>query len=305
MGKHEIYMNKSGNMDYLNRIEKAITFVESNLESGIRLQDVAREACFSKYHFTRIFHALVGETMWSYVRKRRLTKASEDLIQSKEPISSIAYKYQFESPESFTRSFKGRYHQTPGQYRKKQTYQVAFNRSRLTARRLRHLDTGIQNEPKIKKIDGFHVIGIEGKSTLVKNQLYDLWNVFLNRLNEIKTIATPDIYFEVHPYQNENELTDYTEDTEFKKIASVGVRSPNYIPVGMKSCKVQGGKYAVFTHHGPIPNLQMSYDYIWGTWLSTSGHYPDERDDFERYDRNRFKGLHNPNTEVDIYVPLK
>ncbi len=292
-------------MDYLERINNAVVYIENNLKNNIQLQDVAREACFSKYHFIRIFQAVTGETVWSYVRKRRLTKAARDLIESKQRILEIAIEYQFESPESFTRSFKSVYHQTPGQYRKKQVNQIAFSRARLTNQRLKHLNSGIQNSPKYTEIDDIRVVGLSGKTNMLDNQLYDLWNVFLQRMSEIKNQCKPRNYFEIHPFETTTDVTGYTEKTMFTKIASVEVSEISCIPNSMISRIVKKGKYAVFTHVGPLSKIQLSYDYIWGTWVVGSNEIIDERDDFELYEEHRFKGLNHPETEVDIYIPVK
>ncbi|UYO99245.1 helix-turn-helix transcriptional regulator [Oceanotoga sp. DSM 15011] len=71
------------------------------------------------YHFHRIFNELTGETLKSYIRKRRLTEASKDLLNCNNSIIDIAFDYGFESQESFTRAFKKVFKVTPGKYRKR------------------------------------------------------------------------------------------------------------------------------------------------------------------------------------------
>lgn len=292
-------------MDYLERINNAVSYIENKLKNNIQLEDVARNACFSKYHFIRIFQAVTGETVWSYVRKRRLTKAARDLIDTNQRILDIAFDYQFESPESFNRSFKAMYHQTPGQYRKKQTNQIAFSRARLTNRRLKHLESGIKNLPKVVETKNIRVVGLAGRTKLSDNQLYNLWNLFLQRINELKYLKKPVTYYEVHPFESNLDLTEYTEDTMFTKIAAAGVTQISNLPGEMIAREIKPGKYAVFTHVGSISNIQMSYDYIWGTWVVGASEVIDERDDFELYEEHRFKGLNHPETEIDIYIPIK
>jgi len=53
-----------------------------------------------------------------YIRRRRLANASTALIFTNERILDIAFYYQFQSQEAFTRAFKKIYHLPPGQYRK-------------------------------------------------------------------------------------------------------------------------------------------------------------------------------------------
>ncbi len=65
-----------------------------------------------------------------------------------------------------------------------------------------------------------------------------------------------------------------------------------------------GGRYAVFTHRGTLQKLPQTFDYIWGTWFLTSEEEIDFREDFELYDEH-FLGYEQPDSEVDLYIPVK
>ena len=56
--------------------------MEQNLKSPIKVGDIANAAFYSKYHFQRLFSLLTGETVGSYLRKRRLTEAARELIET-------------------------------------------------------------------------------------------------------------------------------------------------------------------------------------------------------------------------------
>ncbi len=90
--------------EYLNNFKKAVNYIEENLTNEITLKGISEAAGLSNFHFTRIFHQFVGETISSYIRKRRLTEASGDLINSNLSIIDIAFKYQFQSQAVFIRS---------------------------------------------------------------------------------------------------------------------------------------------------------------------------------------------------------
>lgn len=104
--------------DYDIVIKKIIMYVEENLHEPLTLEIIARQSDFSKYHFHRIFQSSVGMTVTEYIRMRRLANASAALLCTGERILDIALYYQFESQESFTRSFKEVYKMPPGKYRK-------------------------------------------------------------------------------------------------------------------------------------------------------------------------------------------
>ena len=63
------------NLDYVDRVNRAIDHITRNLAEPLQLEDVARVACFSPYHFHRIFRALVGETLHDFVKRVRLERA--------------------------------------------------------------------------------------------------------------------------------------------------------------------------------------------------------------------------------------
>src|SRR5690625_2931570 len=93
-------------------------YVEENLHEPLKLEDIAKQVGFSKFHFHRIFQSLIGMTVIEYIRMRRLANASAALLYTSERILDIALYYQFESQESFTRAFKVIYKLPPGQYRR-------------------------------------------------------------------------------------------------------------------------------------------------------------------------------------------
>jgi AraC family transcriptional regulator len=62
--------------DYLDRMERAVAYVESTLDRPFSLSEVAREAGMSAFHFSRTFRCATGENVSEYARKRRLTRAA-------------------------------------------------------------------------------------------------------------------------------------------------------------------------------------------------------------------------------------
>jgi len=109
-------------MNYDACIKKSIEFIEDNLDKKIELEDLADKAFLSKFHFHRKFHSATGEPVAEYIRKKRLYKASEDLIYTDEKIIDIALKYHFGSQEAFTKAFKKLYGLPPREFRKNRNH---------------------------------------------------------------------------------------------------------------------------------------------------------------------------------------
>ena len=108
-------------VDHIDRINRTIEFIETHLERDLHLDMLAAHCAFSKYHFHRIFKALIGDPPFKYIEKRRLFHAAYDLIHSQKRILDIALEYGFNSHEAFIRSFKKYFSLTPGRFRKAQS----------------------------------------------------------------------------------------------------------------------------------------------------------------------------------------
>lgn len=114
-------------MDYYSKVCDTLEYIEKNLDDKISLDDLARKAHLSKYYYHRLFHKIVGESVTKYINKLRMEKASEELIQTSQPIINIALKYQYGSQEAFSRAFSRIYGLTPGRYRKIYSYSKSNN----------------------------------------------------------------------------------------------------------------------------------------------------------------------------------
>ena len=93
-------------MNYINEMQKAIDFIENNLDKDITFEKVSKEVEMSAFYFHRIFTAIIGISPTAYIRNRRLTVAAQEISKNNENILDIALKYGFESHEAFSRAFK-------------------------------------------------------------------------------------------------------------------------------------------------------------------------------------------------------
>lgn len=103
-------------MEWIERLNKALRYVEENLEEKVDFAEVANQAYTSGFHFQRLFSVVSGITLAEYIRRRRLTLAASE-IQEGSDILETAVKYGYESQASFTRAFSRMHGVTPGQSR--------------------------------------------------------------------------------------------------------------------------------------------------------------------------------------------
>ncbi|OCH97850.1 AraC family transcriptional regulator [Legionella jamestowniensis] len=112
-------------MNYECQLEKVIEYVGKHLDDKLTLAQLSEIACFSKYHFHRIFTVYTGVSLQQYIRWLRLKRAAHQLIVDKnKPIIEIAINAGFESHESFTRAFKQSSGMTPTEFRLQSSWQV-------------------------------------------------------------------------------------------------------------------------------------------------------------------------------------
>lgn len=103
------------NFDCLN---KMIKYIEDNLENEIDFNELSKIAKSNIFILERIFMFLTNMTINEYIKKRRLSKAFEEIRNTNYKIIDIAFKYQYNSASSFNRAFKQLFNITPTECRK-------------------------------------------------------------------------------------------------------------------------------------------------------------------------------------------
>lgn len=103
------------NFDGLN---KMVDYIEDNLDSEIDLKKLSGITGINFFILERIFMFLTNMTILEYIKKRRLSKAFEEIRNTNNKIIDIAFKYQYNSAPSFNRAFKQLFKITPTECRK-------------------------------------------------------------------------------------------------------------------------------------------------------------------------------------------
>ena len=69
-------MKNSTLQDYQERMLRVLVHIQQHLDEELALEALARIACFSPYHFHRIFRGMLGESLQEHVRRLRLQRAA-------------------------------------------------------------------------------------------------------------------------------------------------------------------------------------------------------------------------------------
>lgn len=289
-------------MDYIERIQAAVDFIENNLGQEITPSTVASAVGFSEYHFHRIFQGMLGESVAEYIRKRRLSEAAGLLRSTSTKIRAIAFESQFETQESFTRAFKKMFGVSPLQYRKFGNSISSYHKKKIGADMIKHLQEGLTVVPRFETRERDLAIGLANSYAEGSfQQIEQLWNIFRSRMHEIENVKPGyalGICLALHPDVPKK------PNTTFVYAAALPVSKVTNVPPGMTVFEIPKNNYAVFIHKGSLDTLPHTVNYIWGTWIpkNVENYRHSGGPDFELYDE-RFNPL-TRSGEMDIYIPV-
>ena len=274
------------NVDYLARVNRAIDHITNHLTEPHKLEDVARIACFSPYHFHRIFKAATGETLKSFVKRVRIERAVYLLSHRKgASLTEVALACGFSSSSDFSRSFRAHYGVPPRAFdleRFRRTRRDAMKRA-LTPEDERERLAGL---PRGENPDGFEaeIVLLPARTIAYIRVLrpFDAGGV---------TGAAERLlgWARARGLENGQWLGYMWDDPDIVALErcryDVGVVVPPDTEVGGEVCLVRFPemKIAEVDVAGPIDLEMRALDWLYLTWLPTSGYAPAHQPAFEAW----------------------
>ena len=156
-------------------------------------------------------------------------------------------------------------------------------------------------EPEIRTLTPKKLIGKRLTMTFADNKTFKLWQSFMPGRKEITNNLNNDL-ISMQVYDPTFDFSNFNLNAEFEKWAAVEVRNFDTIPSDMEPYTLNGGLYVVFHYKGLNTDTGI-FQYIFGTWLPTSGYLLDNRPHFEilgeKYKNN------DPDSEEEIWIPVK
>ncbi|UCG86067.1 MAG: AraC family transcriptional regulator [Gemmatimonadota bacterium] len=298
-------MKRSTLKDYKQRMLRVLLYIQQHLDEQTPLEDLARTAAFSPYHFHRIFRGMLGESVKEHIRRLRLERAAMRLKHSDMPITRVAFEAGYESHEAFTRAFKAMRGVTPSEFRSRNgTYPQLKSLSQVHFREGGAIDDfepmtpgGEPMEVKIERLGPMRVAFIRHIGPY--DQCGGAWEKLCAHLGK-KGLLGPDTAYIGLCHDD----PDVTPANKVRYDACCTV-SDDFAPQGEVGVTViDGGDYARTTHFGPFDKLNETYARLMGEWLPRSGRECRSAPCLEFY-------LTDPeNTDpedyiTDIYAPLE
>jgi AraC family transcriptional regulator len=100
------------------QVKRAATYVEVNIDSNIRVADLASVVHLSVSHFSRAFTRSFGENPHAYITRQRMRRAQVIMLNSREPLARIALDCGMSDQAHFTRVFRKIFGINPGIWRR-------------------------------------------------------------------------------------------------------------------------------------------------------------------------------------------
>ena len=279
----------------ITRISRVVQFLNEHVDNTPSLQKLADVAAISPFHFHRVYRAATGETPSRTLRRLRLAKASLLLKETKKSITEIAFDVGYESSQAFAKALR-------------EVTGTTASDLRGQPDKLAATITTLSNPPDNE------------------NRNAEILDVKLVSVEPFKVIANRHIGPHEKMFGTFGTLFSWAEQTGrvagFKGIYGIPIDDPNSVPAtdcrfdccfdlgadatpgdDYKEKFLGGGRYAVTRHRGPYEGLEEKYAYLYGPWLTKSGHTLNGLATYNHY-------LADPDTlppeqwETDIYLPL-
>ncbi|MBL0387773.1 AraC family transcriptional regulator [Tumebacillus sp. ITR2] len=292
-------------MEYRERIQVTLDYIEMNLDRPITMNELANVACFSVFHFHRLFVLTVGDTAADYLRKRRLSKAAVALLNSNRRVIDIALEHGFQSHETFARAFKREFQMTPVECRKRRI-SLALQPVATLAPLSRLPEGGILMTPNIVTKPAFKLIGYGLETNINEGQNHTDIPAFWNRyITEELGANVPN---KLRPEVELGICTNFQPETgQFTYVIGFETDTSENVPDGMICVTVPEATYAVFTTPKASDrefssSIQNTWARAFQEWFPTSGYEQAGTGEFEWYDE---RCMSETDKQMDIYIPIQ
>jgi AraC family transcriptional regulator len=292
--------------EYTRRIDRVIDHLRDNLDKPLKLEDLAKVACFSEYHFHRVFAAMTGETLNDFTTRMRLEKAARLLKRTRNSATEIALECGFSSSATFSRSFNKAFDTSPTRYRKSGELKNSKICKELFPKH-EYLLPMTEAEKKaafpveIRKFPAWDVAYIrvsnafeDGKvlkalakmiEWLKSEKIYDKGTLFGMAIDD--PAVTPK-----HLYRYEVCFAPNNKDV------SMGCAGE------ISRMKIPSRTYGVARVSGDIKWVATAWDYLLGSWLIKSDYEPDDAPGFEIF-LDKEKALDWSHFDLELVFPVK
>jgi AraC family transcriptional regulator len=291
-------------IDYKERILRVLTHVQEHLDAALDLEELAHVACFSSFHFHRVFAAMTGETLADHVRRLRLERAAMALRSGAKPVIQVALDAGYEAHEAFTRAFKAAYGVSPAEFRRA-TGPIAIRDAPsgvhfrpgipVTTFNTNHITTKVM-KVITKKIKPLRVAYLRHVGPYEDTR--QTWIDLTARLSADKQVHQRSVFIGMG---HDNPAATPAAELRYDACITVDEAYEPKKPVELQT--IDGGDYAV-AKNCPVGKIKDGFQYLYGQWLARSSRELRPAPSFIVW-VDAHKGVVPGKWRVDIYMPLQ
>ena len=282
-------------MEFLNRLEKAIEYIEANLTGEISFDQAARIACCSTYYFLRMFSYISGVPLSEYIRRRRMTAAAFDLQNRAARVAEVALKYGYNSPTAFNRAFQSVHGVPPSAVWTKNVFLNSYPRL--------HLQISVSgNESLQYRIENrgpLRIVGATMQLSADMEQNFQEIPQFWQRIIKSSRFTQFEALMNAEP-QGMLGLSLYQAEEDIRYM--IGVSSERAVPEGFTAVQLPALTWAVFPCCGPLPAaFQDLYRRFYTEWLPVSEYHYEDGPDLEIYPE---QNITSPSCNSELWMAV-
>jgi len=257
---------------YEKRLMRVWDHIHDNPGGDLSLDALADVAALSRFHFSRVFHAMTGQTVAGAVRRLRLYRASVALVTGDAPVANVARLVGYDNLNAFARAFTEAYGLTPAAFRKRGELRPTTPEFRPESRKEGQpmYPTEIRQEPARR----IGALAHRGPYTEI-GRAYDKLGAILGARG-----LWPQAGAMVAVYHDDPAATP---PADLHAHAGVVFGPDVALDPPLEVIHLPAGPHAVMTYRGPYSGLGAAYDLLFGEWLPASGREPADSPVFEIY----------------------
>lgn len=279
--------------EYVKRTLKVLVYIEENIDEDLTLDKLAKIACYSPFHFHRIFQAIVGETIHGYVKRLRMQRAAGKLLYTQQPVTEIAMDASFDTPSAFTRAFKQFMGSTPKNYR---SLNSAVN---TMTQKLKELPM-IKPDKVEKSLPDLNLLFVRRYGNYTQSP-WTAWQAMNGFINENHLDRSKMRYFGIS-----HDDPQITSEDKLRYDAAILAPKDGKEKGEVGHQMLKGGKYAIFIQNGSYDGLEEAFNRIFLKWLPDSREIFDEsRVVFCEYFNMEYVRTEPGKLVTELYIPLK
>jgi AraC family transcriptional regulator len=291
------------NSEYAHRIDRVIDYLRENLDRPVTLGELANVACFSEFHFHRIFRAVSGETLNNFTNRLRLEKAARLLRYSDQSLTDIALDCGFSSSATFSRAFRSGYDTSPSQFRKS----GEIKKSKICKELFPEDEYGLPMSAEEKRATfPVRLIDIPERQVayIRVTNAFELDRVLVALKTVIEWAKSQDIFSQGILFGMTVDDPHVTPKRLYRYELCLASSSPFECMEGMSKLKMPAMRYATIKVCGDIHKVATAWDYLYRDWLINSAYEPEHAPALEVF-LDKDSAMDWSHFELELCLPVR